>query len=315
MTGRDDWLRAFSLVQKTIPFIGVNAVVYGAFVVVSLLWFGVWSALAIAAGAAELDLLVVGCLVVAISGWGAGASFLRRYVLYLVKGAHIAVMTEFLHRGTLPEDRSQFEYGREIVEENFEQIQLLFALDQLLERAVQTFQRELVQLAEWLPAVDNAERFAGVLAGIVDRAVRYVDEAILSHVVARGDGNPWKGAREGVVLYAQSWRPIMKTAGIVWMAHKVVVFAAFLLFLVPAVAWMLLVGSTVAQILGLVLAGAAAWATVKALFEPFATAYVLVVYHRTVAGEDPDPTWDRRLKAVSEAYRELAARADAAAGG
>jgi hypothetical protein len=49
--------------------------------------------------------------------------------------------------------------------------------------------------------------------------------------------------------------------------------------------------------------------TVLAVFEPFAVIYVMVTYHKSIAGLTPDPVWDQRLQQVSDKFRELIGKA------
>jgi hypothetical protein len=303
---------SISLLTRTLPFVGVNVVVYGVFFVLSLIWFGIWGGLAYLM--ARLGLGVV-AVVFVIIGFGAGAAlvkFARRYLLYMVKGAHIAAVTELLKDGELPGGMGQFQYGRQIIEERFQEVSILFGIDVLVNASLKALQRKLLRVTRWIPLPGGAKKAVGVVTEILNRALTYVDEAILSYAISLGEDNVWNSARHGVILYAQSFKPILITAAKVWVMGKVIGFLAFLFFLAPAVVVMLAIDAIIVQVVAVVLALVASWALKAALFEPFAMTYTLVTYHRTIAGQTPDPDWDERLQGVSSKYRELVGKAEEA---
>ncbi|MFW5968302.1 MAG: hypothetical protein ACOCV2_12325, partial [Persicimonas sp.] len=226
---------AMSLVTRTLPFVGVNVLIYGAFFVGSLLWFGLWGGLAFLLGKMNLGIISAICVLI---GFGSGAGivkYARRYLLYMVQGAHIATMTELLKGGELPGGMNQYQYGRQIVEDQFKDVSLLFGLDTLVDGALRALQRKILRITSWIPLPEGARNLVRLATEILNRALTYVDEAILSYAVYRGEDNVWNSARHGIILYAQSYKPILITAAKVWLLGKVIVFFAFVFFLVPAV--------------------------------------------------------------------------------
>lgn len=303
---------ALSLVTRTLPFVGVNVLIYGAFFLASLIWFGLWGGLALLMANMNLGVISVVCVII---GFGAGAGlvkYARRYLLYLVKGAHIATMTELLDGGELPEGMNQYQYGRQIVEDQFKDVSLLFGLDTLVDGALRALQRKVLRISSWLPLPQGARKLVRLATEIVNRALTYVDEAILSYAVHRGEENVWNSARHGIILYAQSYKPILITAAKVWLLGKVIAFLLFAFLMVPAIVVSLAVETLAIQLIAVALALVGAWATKAALFEPFALAYTLVTYHRSIAGQTPDPEWDERLQGASGKFRELVGKAEEA---
>jgi hypothetical protein len=305
------WSTAVSLVTRTLPYIGVNAAVYAAFFVASLLWFGLFGGLAWVAGAVlKIPVLAYVFVIVGSLAFGGLIKWARRYLLYMVKGAHIAAMTELLKGGALPDGMGQFQYGRKVVEERFKDVSLLFALDRLVHGALRALQRKVLRIARWLPLPDAADSLVRLVTQIMARSLTYVDEAILSYAIYRGEDNVWNSARHGVLLYAQSYKPILITAAKIWLLGKVVGFVLFLVFLAPAALAAWAIGNPVVSIIAVVLALVAAWACKAALFEPFAMAYTLTTYHYEIVGVTPDPTWDERLRSASSKFRELVGKAE-----
>lgn len=84
--------------------------------------------------------------VVLFGGFVAGGiwRFAVRYVLYLIKAAHIAVLTELITTGSIANgNESMFHYGKRIVTERFGEVNVMFGLDMLIDGIVGAFNRTL----------------------------------------------------------------------------------------------------------------------------------------------------------------------------
>lgn len=301
--------QAVGLVSRTLPFIAVNGAVYGAFFVASLIWFAMWGGLALLFGKLELGVVSAICIFFAF-GVGAGlVKFAQRYILYMVKGAHIAAMTEILKNGELPGGVGQYEYGRQIIEKHFKDVSILYGIDTMVTASLRALQRKVLRITHWLPLPDSATDFVRAVTEILNRALTYVDEAILSYAIYRGEENVWDSARHGIILYAQSYKPILITAAKVWLLSKIIGFLLFGAFMIPAVFVLLFVKTVAVQIIAVVLAIVASWALKAALFEPFALAYNLVTFHNAIAGQTPDMAWDEKLQSISREYDQLVGKA------
>lgn len=305
------WSTAVSLVTRTLPYIIANVVVYAAFFLISLIWFGVWGGLAflsatfLNSGAIAVVFIIIGTLI-----FGGVVKFLRRYLLYMLKGAHIAAMTELLKGGKLPEGKGQFEYGQQVIKDYFADVSVLFLLDRLVDGALRTLQRRVLRITNWLPLGGSIKSVMQIITSIINQSLTYVDEAILSYAIYRGEKNVWNSARHGVLLYAQSFKPILITAAKIWLVGKVLAFVLFLVFMLPGGLVAMMVGNELITALMIVIALVASWAVKAALFEPFALAYTLVTYHYSIVGLTPDPTWDERLRKVSKKFRQLIGKAE-----
>ena len=138
----------------------------------------------------------------------------------------------------------------------------------------------------------------------------YVDEAVLSRAYARREENVWAVARDGVVLYAQAWKPILANA-VVLAVLSFVEFLAFLLILgLPAAAVAAAFpGLGLALAIGVIIG---AWMLKLAVSDAIALAATLLAYHRATDGLEPDPEWVAKLDAASDKFRELGRKAVAA---
>ena len=303
---------AVSLLAGTIPLLAVNMAIYAGFFLAALLWFGIWGGLGLfLARFAEIAGAI--CFLIALGTGGWAWRMARRYLLYLVKGAHIAAMSEILSGRTVPKGPGQVAYARGIMEEYFKDVSQLFILDTLVKGAVKSLTGTVVSLTNIIPLPGDFRRLINLIQLIVNRSLSFVDEAILSYAVSRRETNVWKSAADGVVLYGQKYKPILMTTVKVWVLGKifsVVVFVAF----VGLALTLALTGNSLIVFFGFLLALAAARLVELALYEPFALAYTMVTFHRETDGVEPDPEWKARIEGMSGKFRELTEKARSFAG-
>ncbi len=308
-TKRNHFTTTLKLLTKTFPYLALNAGIYAAFFVASVIWITVWLALAVLFAKINGFLALI-CIIIAFGVLGGVLRFARRYLLYMVKGGHIAALTHFLHGRLVPDGKGQLAYGKEVVQKQFLNMNLLFALDRLIDGTVRAFSNGIIRITDWLPLPGDAKNVVRWLTQILARSLTYVDEAILSYSIGRSDDNVWGSAQHGIILYAQAYKGILVTSLKVWLVGKVF---SFLVFLIIAMPLALLFASFVSSgwvTFGLIIfAILMAMLAERALFEPFAMTYVLVTYHHEIEGLVPDPTWDARLSSVSRHFRDLAEKA------
>jgi hypothetical protein len=311
-TNRKPFTTTVGLLRRTTPFLLLNAAVYSAFFLAIVAWLGVFGGLAVTF-AERVELLAFVFLMLAIVGPGGLLMFARRYLLYLLQGAHIAVATTLLLHGELPAGQKQIAYGRDLVRTRFRDVSILFALDRLIHGIVARFTRSFVRIVDMLPLGGGASNVARIGASIINRSLSYIDEAILSYAIARGSDNVWQSGRHGVILYAQAYKPILGAAVRIWLLGRVVFVAVLVLVALPAVPLAMAldgIGFQVAVAVGALLLASL---IVRAVFEPFAAIYTLVTYHRAVEGLTVDAEWDQRLQSVSKKFKELVGKAQQAA--
>ncbi|NBC17060.1 MAG: hypothetical protein GVY18_07060 [Bacteroidetes bacterium] len=296
---------AVKLVLKTTPFLWVRIGSYAVLGVGLLFYF------ALIGGIAWLlaQLWNVLGIIVIIAAFGGAFGIVRwvtRYYFYLLKAAHAAVMTEVILTGSGPDDASQVQYGKERVQTRFKETSVMFGIDRLLEGTVRSFNRSFARLMNLLP-IPGADSLVQFVRRVSRFSTTYIDEAILTRAYRDDDANVWAVARDGVILYAQCWKPILANA----VALTLLSYVEFLLFLVilglPAV----LIGVALPSVkiaLGIaVLVGA--WMLKLAVADAFSLAATLLAYHRSTEGMTPDPTWQARLEEVSDQFRELKRKA------
>ncbi|HXK54878.1 MAG TPA: hypothetical protein PK405_09350 [Hyphomicrobiales bacterium] len=242
-----------------------------------------------------------------IGGVSLALYWLREYILYMVKAAHIAVLVGVLDGTEPPAGRGQLEHGAAIVKDRFAEANVLFVLDRAIKAVVRMVSGLIGFVSDFLPipGIQALARFADAVLRV---AVTYVDEIILAYNIRVRSDNPWDTSKDALILYAQNSGLILKNA--VWLA-VFMYLAAFIIFLVmiaPAAALLYVLPGDWSSF-GFVLALVFAWSLKQAILEPFAITCLMQVYFKAIEGQQPDPVWDERLSAASGRFREMKERA------
>ncbi len=144
---------------------------------------------------------------------------LMHYMGYLVKAGHIAVIAEACRTGRFPEN--QVEYGKTMVKERFATSNIYFAVDKLISGAVKQIQNGIEKVAGKLDFIPGMEAVAGLAKFFVEISLGYVDECCLGWTFYNSEQGAFKSAADGVVIYAQNWKALLKNAALTMV--KVVV--------------------------------------------------------------------------------------------
>lgn len=301
---------AISLVMKTLPIVWVRL---GSYLLLGLA-LGIYAAIFGGIGYLLSQLwapLGVVLFVAAIGGAFWIVQLAGKYWFHLLRAAHTAVLTEFITTGKGP-TTGQLEYGRQQVMSRFTDTSILFGVGLLVDGVVKFVVRTFTRVASILP-IPGMDSLGKFLQRVATMSTTYVDEAILSRAYQYREQNVWAVAKEGVVLYAQSWKPILANAVVLALLS----YAEFVIFLIilglPAVA----IGAAVPS-LGPALGVAAligAWMLKLALSDAVSLAATLLAYHRATEGVEPNAEWVAKLEGASDKFRELGRKAAAGFGG
>ena len=300
--------RSVSVMARTWPFIALRIIVYFGITLAYIMATGTGASVGYGVGHISSD--PDGPLSFAL--WGGVVGFgvvsiavywIREYILYIVKAGHIAVMVHLIDGRDIPDGQGQIGYARDVVTERFAEANVLFVVDQLVKGAIRAITGLLGGIAAFLP-IPGLSGLVSFINTVIRLSLTYVDEIILGHNIRINSASPFETARQGVVLYAQNGRVMVKNA--IWLAIIMwgAAFVIFLLMLTPAAAILYMMPGQLAG-WAFVLAIVFAWAFKAAFIEPFAIASLMQVYFSTIEGQVPDPEWDARLAETSSKFREL----------
>jgi hypothetical protein len=298
---------ALNLVMKTLPILLVRLGATLVFWLVALIYLAIVGGIAFLIGNA-IQILGWILFIVALISVIPIYQLAYRYVFFLIKAAHIAVMAEILDNGDLQDGTGQLAYGRQRVQERFGEVNAMFVVDELVQGVVIAFTRTVSNVMNWLPG-DTMDTLVRLVNRVIDYSVNYIDEAVLARSFWNTEQNVWENARDGVVLYAMVWRPILTSAVALMVISFIPAVVALLLFSAP-------IGALVAIFLG---AEAGGWSIILILFfawmikisigDAFAIAAIIATYREETQDLAPDPEMVARLDSVSDQFRDLRQRA------
>lgn len=307
--------KSVSIMLRTWPFLVLRMIVYFGITLAYIMATGTGASVGYGVGHISTD--PDGPLSFAL--WGGVVGFgvvsvtvywIREYILYIVKAGHIAVMVHLIDGRDVPGGQNQIAYARDVVKERFAEANILFVLDQLVKGAIRAITSLLGGVAAFLP-IPGLGGLVSFINTVIRLSLTYVDEIILGYNIRISSASPFETARQGVVLYAQNGKTMVKNA--IWLAVIMwgVSFVIFLAMLAPAGAILYFMPGQLGG-WAFVLAIVFAWAFKAAFIEPFAVASLMQVYFKTIEGQVPDPDWDRRLTEASSKFRQLRDKALAA---
>ncbi len=294
---------ASGILLKTTPYLIVRTAIYGALGVAMALYIGIILIMAKIFGG-------IGALIFLI-GLGVLYGLMRlakQYLLYLVDAGHIAVITEIIQNGKLPEGVNQFQYGKEVVTRMFKEVSTLFVVDRLVDGIIRAFNRTVAQIADFLP-IPGLESVAKIANSVIDFSLTYVDETILSYNLARKNDNIWESAKQGVILYAQNWKPLLTTAAGCAAVNFVAFIVVFLVLLIPFGFLAMLSANETLKLFWLGTALTLAYGIKLALFKPFFQTAVIITFNQAIKDQKPNPEWEEKLELASDKFRELKEKA------
>ena len=300
--------QATSIFAKTMPFVLLRLGIGILLGVLSVLYFGV--------------VLYVGYRLLGagtISGWIAIAGLLvaiglfawlwrlfSRYVLYLIKAGHIAVIAHIVETGEVPDN--QIQYGKGQVTERFTEASALFAVDQVIKVVVKQFNSGVVsfsKLFSFVPALKKLIRLVGKAIAI---AASYIDEAIIAHMFISDEENPWRSARDGVVLYGKNWKPVLGSTMLIVLGMYAAAFA-LLLALTPIASVLSGLSATI-EVAGWVVVGGLFLTLYTGFLKPWVKTVVITTFLVESRDETPDSETMDRIAARSDRFQELVSKAD-----
>jgi hypothetical protein len=302
---------AFKLTMRTLPIIGIRL---GASI---LFWIGLLIYLAIVGWVAYLvgnAIQIVGVVlfIVALIAIIPIYNLVYHYVFYLLKAAHVAIIAELLVNGNVPGGQGQIAWGKQKVQERFGEVSGMFIIDELVMGVVRAFTRTVFMLTAWLPG-DTLRTAVSIINRVIEYAMNYIDEAVLARSFWNESESVWTNARDGVVLYAMVWKPILKNA----VALMILSFVPFVIaFIILAAPIGLVLSKTSPQLAGwsIIATLVLAYLIKVAVGDAFAMTAIIATYQRETLNMTPDPNMVAKLDSISDKFKNLKQRAEESIG-
>lgn len=229
------------------------------------------------------------------------------YFGYMVKAAHVAVIASAVTTGALPEN--QFEYGKQMVKSRFAASNVYFVIDRLVSGAVRQLQKAVGKIGSALDAVPGMSQITSIVQTFIGIALGYVDECCLGYCFLKKEEGAFKASCDGVVIYFQNAKRLLKDAAVTTL---VVILGTFAAWLVPfalvavifrAAGWNMFAGVILALIIAIVIKSAFidSWMLVKMM-----VSYMQVAPSTQITFDLYD-----KLCGLSQKFRELFGKAKA----
>lgn len=305
--------KSVGMILRTLPFIVLRLVVYVGIAIGYMFAVGMGAFIGFGLGHlwSSPDAPMGGAFWGGLIGFGVTSAILylaREYLLYLVKAAHIAVLVEILDGHPVPAGQTQIGYGVDFMKTHFAEASILFGVDQIVKGVLRVIIGMINTIAFILP-IPALQTLVRIADNVVRMSLTYIDEVILAYLIRTRTANPWQSAQDGLILYAQNYKHILKNA--IWLSvfmwGVTILIFIFLLGPVGAMVWMF--PGNNAGLWAFAFALILALALKKALLEPLAIASLMQVFFKTIEGQHPDAEWSARLSSVSAKFRELAQKA------
>lgn len=295
----------------------MRIVIYGLIAFLSLIFLGIMVGIGYALydwfGEVGVPFIVV-MLIVLLIVHGT-LRFMERYVLYMIKLGHIAVVVELLRTGKLPEGKGLIGYGKAKVIESFGSAHVEFVVDKMIYVTVRQVQRWIVRIGEWLRFAPGSGVLIGILNSILSVGLNYIDEPNMSYIFLRkSEKHPetvWKSASDGIVLYAQSWHGVIKSSIISVLIIYAFNIIMFLLCVIPFLA----IDNSFPQeaerigifygILAIIAMTVVTTVLKRGFIDPIVTIIMIRDYHMNIRGQAPSIDLQEKLLNISPRFKRL----------
>lgn len=235
-------MKASTLFMKTLPFCWAKLILGVANLLAAALLFGILFGVGMLIGEESLFIMFLIWVVLAVYV----NYFINHYFGYLVKAGHVAVITEAVTGGALPEN--QVKYGASKVKERFVTANVYFVVDKLVSRAVKQIQNGVEKVGNLFDSIPGVSTIASLLNMFIGIFLGYIDECCLGWTFHNKEQSAFKSAADAVVIYAQSWKTLMKSAAFTMIKVIVAMIVLTIVCFVPvallfsALEWNLLIG-------------------------------------------------------------------------
>lgn len=199
-------MTAKQVYQGTMPFSVAKLALGAVTIVLSAVLFAILMGIGWLFGGGGTGIAIV----LWVGGTGVIRFVIMHYMGYLVKAGHVAVIAEAITTGKIP--ANQVGYGKKIVADRFATSNIYFAVDKLVTGAVKQIQRGIGKAGNALDFIPGMGAITGLAKFFVDISLGYIDECCLGYTFYKKEQGAFKSAADGVVIYAQNWKTLLKNA-------------------------------------------------------------------------------------------------------
>ena len=217
-------MKATDVYLKTMKFVWLKLALGGAIFLISAvtMFLFLWIGSLVGSGSGIAIALCLWAILI-----GGIFTFAERYIGYMLKAGHVAMVTTAVTTGTLPEN--QLEAAKSMVKERFATANVYFVVDRLVSGAVSQLQRGLQKVEDLLGKIPGVAVIVSFAQLFVHIALNYIDECCLGYTFLHREQSAFKSAADGVVIYFQNWKTLLKNAAVTTLIVMGISLLAWLL--------------------------------------------------------------------------------------
>jgi len=202
-------MKANAIFRKTAPFVWAKLLLGILTIVVSVLILAILLGIAYLFKSEGVGLVMI---IVWIALTGIIRFVINHYIGFLIKAGHIAVITEAVTTGKVPDH--QIAYGKERVKERFVTANVYFLIDKLVGAAVRQIQRGIGKITGMMSSIPGMGAVSSLAKFYISIALGYIDECCLGYTFYKKGQSAFKSAADGVVIYSQNIKTLLAGAAI-----------------------------------------------------------------------------------------------------
>ncbi len=256
-------MKAGEVYRKTMQFCWLKLLVGVIHILVASILFAVLAGLAVLFKSQGVGVVM---FLIWLSLLGIVNFIFKHYLGYLLKAGHVAVVACSFRDEKVP--NNPFRTGVQMVKQRFVTTNVYFVIDKLVAGAVKQLQNAFGKLTNVLGGVPGVDMLTKLGKMFIDISLGYVDECCLGYTFYNDMQNAYKSAADGVVIYAQNWRILLKNAA-------VTMFIVLLVFVLITIVSMFIFGA-VFRLIGFTTEGSGIVGFVLGLLAAFTVKYAFI---------------------------------------
>lgn len=233
-------MKTFDIYKKTLKFVWLKLALGGALVLGALVLGGLFFLIAAIAKSEGLSVVLLLLWIIAIALMD---NVITHYFGYLIKAGHIAIVSEAVTTGQIPEN--QYQVAVSMVKSRFAASSVYFAVDKLVSGAVKELQKGVGKIGDALDAIPGMSAITNFVQIFIGIVLGYIDECCLGYTFYKKDQNAFKSACDGVTIYWKNKKKLLKDGAIMALVVMGITAVLFIIPLVILVPIALLTDSTI----------------------------------------------------------------------
>ncbi len=234
------------------------------------------------------------------------------YMGYLIRAAHVAIVSKAVTEGVIPDN--MVEVGKQMVQERFGATNAYMVINHLVNGAVRQLQSVVNQIDNLLDGIPGLEKVMDVVKVFIRIFLGYIDECCLGYTFYKKGENAFKCGCDGVVIYFQNAKHLLKSA---FVTAILVVVSTFVSWFVPFLVFagiFNLFGLSSAYGVAAVISILVAVAVKEAFIDPFILVKTMTAYMEVAPQTEITVDLYDKLSGMSSKFKELLGRARKEAG-